>query len=87
MMPRSCGPPPAARSRQRGARPRRSDSPVGPRVDSLWVIEDGLTPTDKVVVEGLQRIQDGMTVTAKAAPPIPVPAKTEAVTTAGETAR
>ena len=60
---------------------------VGPRVDSLWVIEEGLTASDKVVVEGLQRIQDGMTVSAKAAPPTPVPAKTEAVTTAGETTR
>ena len=57
---------------------------VGPRVDSLWVIEDGLTASDKVVVEGLQRIQDGMTVSAKPAPPMPAPAKTEAVTTAGE---
>jgi membrane fusion protein (multidrug efflux system) len=57
---------------------------VGPRVDSLWVIEDGLTASDKVVVEGLQRIQDGMTVTAKPAPPVPTPEKTEAVTTAGE---
>jgi membrane fusion protein (multidrug efflux system) len=57
---------------------------VGPRVDSLWVIEEGLTASDKVVVEGLQRIQDGMTVTAKPAPPIPVPEKPEAVTTAGE---
>jgi membrane fusion protein (multidrug efflux system) len=60
---------------------------VGPRVDSLWVIEEGLTASDKVVVEGLQRIQDGMTVSAKAAPPIALPAKTEAVTTAGETTR
>jgi membrane fusion protein, multidrug efflux system len=57
---------------------------VGPRVESLWVIEEGLTASDKVVVEGLQRIQDGMTVTAKPAPPIPVPEKPEAVTTAGE---
>jgi membrane fusion protein (multidrug efflux system) len=57
---------------------------VGPRVDSLWVIEEGLTASDKVVVEGLQRIQDGMTVSAKPAPPVPPPAKTEAVTTAGE---
>jgi membrane fusion protein (multidrug efflux system) len=56
---------------------------VGPRVDSLWVIEDGLTAADKVVVEGLQRIQDGMTVTAKPAPPMP--ASTGAATvTAGE---
>ena len=41
---------------------------VGPRVDTLWVIEEGVGDGDRVVVEGLQRIQDGMTVTAKAAP-------------------
>jgi len=36
---------------------------VGSRLDSgLWVIEDGLKPTDEVVVEGLQRIADNMTV-------------------------
>jgi membrane fusion protein (multidrug efflux system) len=56
---------------------------VGPRVESLWVIEEGLASGDKVVVEGLQRIQDGMTVTAKPAPPIPAPT-TPAVVTAGE---
>ncbi len=56
---------------------------VGPRVDSLWVIEDGLTASEKVVVEGLQRIQNGMTVSAKPAPPMP--ASTGAATvTAGE---
>jgi membrane fusion protein, multidrug efflux system len=42
---------------------------VGPRVDQLWVIEEGLKMGDKVVVEGLQRIQEGMTVVAKPAPP------------------
>ena len=41
---------------------------VGPRVDSLWVIEEGLKAGEQVVVEGLQRIQDGMTVSAKPAP-------------------
>jgi membrane fusion protein (multidrug efflux system) len=41
---------------------------VGPRVESLWVIEEGLKPGERVVIEGLQRIQDGMTVAAKAAP-------------------
>jgi membrane fusion protein (multidrug efflux system) len=41
---------------------------VGPRVDSLWVIEDGLKAGERVVIEGLQRIQDGMTVAAKSAP-------------------
>lgn len=42
---------------------------VGQKVDSLWVITDGVKVGDKVVVEGLQRIQDGMTVVAKPAPP------------------
>jgi membrane fusion protein (multidrug efflux system) len=38
---------------------------VGPRVDTLWVIEEGLKPNERVVVEGLQRVQDGMTVQAR----------------------
>jgi membrane fusion protein, multidrug efflux system len=42
---------------------------VGPRVGSLWVIESGIMPSDRVVVEGLQRLRPGMTVSAKAAPP------------------
>jgi len=41
---------------------------VGPRVDTLWVLEEGVKPGDKVVVEGLQRVQEGMTVSAKPAP-------------------
>jgi membrane fusion protein, multidrug efflux system len=41
---------------------------VGPRVGSLWVIESGIMPSDRVVVEGLQRLRPGMTVSAKAAP-------------------
>jgi len=44
---------------------------VGQRVGSLWVIEDGLKAGEQIVVEGLQRIQDGMTVSAKPAPPTP----------------
>ncbi len=46
---------------------------VGPRVDSFWVITEGLKPGDRVVVEGLQRIRDGITVTAKPAPAGEVP--------------
>jgi membrane fusion protein (multidrug efflux system) len=42
---------------------------VGQRVGSLWVIAEGLKPGERVVTEGLQRIQDGMTVVVKAAPP------------------
>ncbi|HXC51421.1 MAG TPA: efflux RND transporter periplasmic adaptor subunit [Candidatus Limnocylindrales bacterium] len=34
----------------------------GERVDSLWVIESGLSPGEKVVVEGLQKVRDGITV-------------------------
>lgn len=41
---------------------------VGQRVDSLWVVEEGLTAGDRVVVEGLQRIRDGMIVDPKPAP-------------------
>jgi membrane fusion protein (multidrug efflux system) len=41
---------------------------VGPRVESMWVIEEGLKAGERVVVEGLQRVQDGMTVTPKAQP-------------------
>lgn len=37
---------------------------VGPRVGDLWVIEEGLEPGEKVVVEGLQRLRDGMIVNA-----------------------
>jgi membrane fusion protein (multidrug efflux system) len=38
---------------------------VGPRFESLWVIEEGLKPGDQVVVEGLQRIRDGIRVNPK----------------------
>jgi membrane fusion protein (multidrug efflux system) len=37
---------------------------VGPRVGDLWVIDEGLKPGERVVVEGLQRLRDGMTVNA-----------------------
>jgi membrane fusion protein (multidrug efflux system) len=42
---------------------------VGPRVDALWVIDDGLKPGEKVIVEGMQRVKAGDTVAAKPAPP------------------
>jgi membrane fusion protein (multidrug efflux system) len=38
---------------------------VGPRVDGLWVIEEGLNPGETVVVEGLQRLRDGAVVNPK----------------------
>ncbi len=44
---------------------------VGPRVESLWVVEQGLKPGDRVVVEGLQKVRDGATVNPKPVPPAP----------------
>jgi membrane fusion protein (multidrug efflux system) len=35
---------------------------VGPRLDNLWVITEGLQTGEHVVAEGLQRVRDGMTV-------------------------
>jgi membrane fusion protein (multidrug efflux system) len=42
---------------------------VGSRVGSLWVVEKGLEPGDRVVVEGAQRLKPGTVVTTKDAPP------------------
>src|SRR6266550_1716828 len=39
---------------------------AGERVGNLWVIDSGLKPADKVIVEGLQRVQPGVKVIAKA---------------------
>jgi membrane fusion protein (multidrug efflux system) len=36
----------------------------GPRIDSMWIIEQGLNPGERVVVEGLQKVRPGMTVKA-----------------------
>jgi membrane fusion protein (multidrug efflux system) len=60
---------------------------VGPRVDTLWVIEDGVRQGDRVVVEGLQRIQEGMTVAAKPAPAAAEPAGASAPTQPAQGAR
>jgi membrane fusion protein (multidrug efflux system) len=38
---------------------------VGPKMDAQWVIDEGVKPGDRVVVEGLQRIKDGMKVTPR----------------------
>jgi membrane fusion protein (multidrug efflux system) len=41
---------------------------VGARVGPLWVLEEGLKQGERVVVEGLQRIQEGTVVAPKPAP-------------------
>jgi membrane fusion protein (multidrug efflux system) len=55
---------------------------VGLRVDDLWVIEEGLKPGEKVVVEGLQRLRDGIVVSPK--PAAAAPAATGAAEPATE---
>jgi membrane fusion protein (multidrug efflux system) len=40
---------------------------VGPRVDNLWVVTEGLQLNERVVAEGLQRVRDGMVVAPKPA--------------------
>jgi membrane fusion protein, multidrug efflux system len=35
---------------------------AGDRVGMLWVIEDGLKPDDRVIVEGFQKVRDGQTI-------------------------
>jgi RND family efflux transporter MFP subunit len=51
------------------ARPVR----LGPRVGTLWVVEDGLRPGEQVVVKGLQQVRAGMRVAPAldAVPPAP----------------
>jgi membrane fusion protein (multidrug efflux system) len=55
----------------------------GPRTGSLVVISEGLKPGERIVIEGLQKVKDGMTVNPKlvspetpAAPSAPQPAPT-----------
>lgn len=38
---------------------------VGPHLDGLWVVTDGLHPGERVVTQGLQKVRDGIVVTAK----------------------
>ena len=39
----------------------------GPRVGNQWVIDEGLKPGERVIVEGLQKVRDGVTVNPKPA--------------------
>ena len=38
---------------------------VGARTGTMWVIQDGLKPGDRVVVEGQQNLRPGMPVQSK----------------------
>jgi membrane fusion protein (multidrug efflux system) len=39
----------------------------GPRVDNEWIIDEGLNPGERVIVEGLQKVRDGVVVVPKPA--------------------
>lgn len=41
---------------------------VGPRVRTLWILDEGVKPGEKVVVEGALKVRDGMAVKAKLVP-------------------
>ena len=47
---------------------------TGNRVGELWIIEQGLKPGDRVVVEGLLNVQPGVAVTTRPWTPAPTPA-------------
>jgi membrane fusion protein (multidrug efflux system) len=36
---------------------------IGPKINKLQIISEGLKPTDRVVLEGVQKIRSGMTIT------------------------
>jgi membrane fusion protein (multidrug efflux system) len=42
---------------------------VGARVGPLWIVESGVKPGELVIVEGLQKVQNGSTVKTKQAAP------------------
>src|SRR5205823_3547681 len=47
---------------------------VGERSGTLWVIQEGLKPGQRVVVEGIQKVKEGAIVNTTNAPPESVPA-------------
>ncbi len=42
---------------------------LGERIDSLWLVEDGIEAGDRVIVEGIQRVRPGAPVQPTEAPP------------------
>jgi hypothetical protein len=44
---------------------------MGPRVGSNWVVEGGVKPGERVVVEGLQKVRAGAVVAPRAVPIAP----------------
>jgi membrane fusion protein (multidrug efflux system) len=46
----------------------------GPRVGSLWILEEGVKPGEKVIVEGMQKVRDGVLVKVTVVPAEAAPA-------------
>ncbi len=44
---------------------------TGGRIDNLWIINDGLKPGERVIVEGIQKVRDGQVVRPKSATQLP----------------
>ena len=38
---------------------------MGPRVDTMWIVNEGLKPGDRIVAEGMQKVREGMEVQPK----------------------
>jgi len=62
---------------------------VGDRIGNLWIIEEGIKPDERVIIEGVQKVKDGIPVVPKPAPteqsPQPSPALTAAPAAAAST--
>ena len=55
---------------------------VGERIGNLWIIEEGVKPDERVIVEGIQKVKEGAPVVPKPAPPEPGPQPTPSPTAA-----
>jgi membrane fusion protein (multidrug efflux system) len=53
---------------------------VAERIDSLWVIDEGLKPGEKVVAEGLQKVRQGTIVN-------PIPYEAESRSASGQASK
>jgi membrane fusion protein (multidrug efflux system) len=56
---------------------------VGPKVDTMWIVDEGLKPGERIVAEGAQKVREGMEV--RAAPFQPQSPATEKPKTASST--
>ena len=57
---------------------------VGARIDSDWIIEQGIKPGEQVVVEGVQKVRPGMVVTPKPFQSTPPPSPGQAASPPSE---